>query len=311
MGNKKGEITTQQIVLLLILLVSFIIILFLLFRLDLFGQSDSEICHNSVVMKGNPVSKEAVPLKCSRSYVCITKDGDCEAMTKPEVEKVKTKEEIYNVLAEEMANCWWMFGEGKVDYVADATLLKNNYCSICSQILFDSSLREIEGIDGEISKDELYDYLAKTKMPDKDITYSYYLFGTNDINRLKSRLSSQAGEEVSFGTIKVGKQYFVVTGITSEVNTIGWILRGAFVGALGAVTVASGGFTVVAIGVVVGGTAGGVAADEISDLVSPEIGAITIEGKEGVKNKFMVPTIQEANSGEFKLLNCEEILTTT
>jgi outer membrane lipoprotein SlyB len=312
MRRIKGEITTQQIVLLIILLVSFIIILFLLFRLDLFGQSDSELCHNSIIGRGNPISKEVVPLQCSRAYICITKDGDCVGMTKPDVEKVKTKEEIYSVLAEQMANCWWMFGEGRVDYVADSTLIKNNYCSLCSQILFDDSLKKIEGIEGEtISKDEFYNYLSKTKKPGEDFTYSYYLFGTNDITKLKSQLSSQAGTEVSFGKIDIGKQYFVVTGITSNVNTVGWIVRAAAGGAVAAVAVASGGFIAVAIGTVVGGVAGGVGGPKISDLFAPEIGAITIEGKEGVKNQFMVPTIQEASSEEFELLNCDEILTST
>jgi hypothetical protein len=312
MRNIKGEITTQQIVLLIILLVSFIIILFLLFRLDIFKQSDSELCHNSIIGRGNPISKEAVPLQCSRTYICITKDGDCTGMTKPEMKKVKTKEEVYGVLAEQMANCWWMFGEGRVDYVADSTLVKNNYCSLCSQILFDNSLKDIEGIEGEaISKDEFYNYLSKTKKPGEDFTYSYYLFGTNDITKLKNQLSSQTDETVSFGTINIGKQYFMVTGITSEVNTVGWIVRGAAIGAVAAVTVASGGFFVVATGVAVGATAGGVGADKISDLIAPEIGAITIEGKEGVKNQFMVPTIQEASSDEFESLSCDEILTST
>ena len=45
-------------------------------------------------------------------------------------------------------------------------------------------------------------------------------------------------------------------------------------------------------------------------MISPSIGAITVEG-DGVKNKFMTPTIQEASSEEFKALNCDDILTST
>ena len=85
-NKKNGEITTQQIVLLIILLISFAIILFFLFRLDLGRQSEDEICHNSVAMRGNSaIPTDAVPLKCSRAYVCVTEDGSCEDMTKPEV----------------------------------------------------------------------------------------------------------------------------------------------------------------------------------------------------------------------------------
>ena len=64
-------------------------------------------------MRSASISEDAIPLKCSRIYICISKDGTCERMTKPEVKKVKTEDEIYNILAEEMATCWWMFGEGK------------------------------------------------------------------------------------------------------------------------------------------------------------------------------------------------------
>src|SRR4030042_3079209 len=107
MKKKEGEITTQQIVLLIILLVSFIVILFFIFRLNIGKTSASEICHNSVVMRSNPISKDAIPLRCVRQYICLTKDGECASMTKPEIIKVESKEEIYQALAEQMANCWW------------------------------------------------------------------------------------------------------------------------------------------------------------------------------------------------------------
>lgn len=310
----RGEITTQQIVLLIILLISFIVILFLLFKLDIGKKSDSEICHNSVVSRGSSViPTDAVPLKCSRTYICLTKDGSCESMTKPEIKKVATKDEVYNVLAEEMADCWWMFGEGKINYVS-STMTKNNYCSICSQLFFDDSLNEIDGINGEISKDEFYNYLSLTNVPDKEMTYSQYMLGTNDVNSLKEELSSQAGKEVSFGTIKIGEQYFVVMGITSQSKAITWVLGGTALGGLAVIGFATAGIgTAGLFAIVAGDIAGGVVGEggaKISDLFSPKIGAIVVDGN-GVKNKFMAPTIQEANSNEFKLLNCEEVITST
>ena len=180
MRNIKGEITTQQIVLIVILLVSFIVILFLLFRLDLGKESDKEICHNSVVMRSASISKEAIPLKCSRTYICLSKDGSCERMSSPDVKKVKTEEEIYKVLAEEMADCWWMFGEGKLDYIGKDFFLRDNYCSICSQVGFDDSITEINGVGETISKDNLYDYLSKQRCQIV-VTYAEYIFGTNDV----------------------------------------------------------------------------------------------------------------------------------
>ena len=161
--NKKGELTTQQIVILIVLIMSFVVILYFLFRLNFGESSEKEICHNSVVMKANPVlSKGDVSLNCQRTYICLTKDGSCEAMTNPNIKKVESLPEIYKVLADEMADCWWMFGEGKVDYLQNK-FLKENYCSICTQLAFDDSFKEIPDFDsGEINKDEFYDYLAIT-----------------------------------------------------------------------------------------------------------------------------------------------------
>jgi hypothetical protein len=283
------------------------------------GESDSEVCYNSVVLRGSSVlPTEATPLKCSRTYLCITEDGTCEGMTSPEIEKVKTEEEVYSVLAEEMANCWWMFGEGKINYVTN-TMTKDNYCSICTQILFDDSLTSIKSesgeavfSDGNISKDALYEYLSTKLVPDEEVTYAQYFLGTNDIEGLKKEFAEQTKNgDVSFGKIKIGGQYFVVMGITSEVNTIGWVIRGAAVGGALVVGLATAGIgsaafvAVLAADVAVGGAAAGGA--KIADMISPEINAIMVEG-DGVENQFMTPTIQEANSESFAALNCEEVV---
>ena len=302
---KKGELSTQQIVLLIILILSFIIILFFLFRLDFGNDSDKEICRNSVIMRGtSSVSSDSLPLKCSRNYICITKTGECSGMVKPDTRKVKTEEEIYLVLAQEMADCWWMLGEGKVDYIGKDFFLKDNYCSICAQILFDNSLKEIEGLDeGKISKDKLYDYLSKTKMSSQDMTYSEYLLGTNNLEKLKQTIANDKNntDKIStFGTIYVGKNYYLVTGITSEISGRGWkIAAGGITTAIGFVVGYSW------IGIVTGALI--VGAGEVGKDIEPEIGAITVEGT-GIKNEFMSPTIQEANSESFKTLNCYEIV---
>ena len=221
MIEKKGEITTQQIVLLIILIVSFIVILLLIVGFDFFAQSDKEICHNSVVMRGTKLPDAVTPLDCSREYICISEDGSCEKMIKPDVIKVKTKEEVYSVLAEKMADCWWMFGEGKINYV-DPAWKKKNYCSICTQLVLDNSLENLEGIDGKINQDNFYAYLSKTKMPDKDESYAAYLFGGEDIERLKRDLSRRAGQEVTFGEIEFNKPYFML-----------WELQAKLIGILG------------------------------------------------------------------------------
>ncbi len=306
--NKRGELTTQQIVLLIVLIISFVVILYFIFRLNLNESSEKEICHNSVIMRGNSIlTQTAVRLNCQRSYVCITKDGDCESMANPTIKKVSNEEEFYQVLADEMADCWWMFGEGKIDYVGDKALEKN-YCSICTQLAFDDSLREIGAFEsGQISQDRLYDYLVKTSIAEGKETYAEYLFGSNDLNNIQSLITNHGENEErisAFGTIDLTKQYFVMMGITSKIgNTYKWVGSGIIFLAFatpvgwtaGAILVGSG------TGIVIGG-------GEAAGLIQPKIAGIMVEG-EGVDNLFLAPTIIQANSAEFEALECKDVLT--
>ena len=303
MKNKNGELSTQQIVLMIILIASFAVIIFFLVRLGIGEKSEEQLCHNSVLQKASVFTD--APLQCYRNYICITKDGSCEELIKPEEVKVKSLDEVYKTLADEMTDCWWMFGEGKVEYIGK-DFTKSNHCSICSQIYFDDSLEALEGIENKkISKDELYEYMTKNEYS-KDRTYAYYLFGTNDLSIFK--------EQGSFGNIEIGKQYFNVMGITSEVKNV-W---GSSLGAGGVAYTAVGLLNLFALGppgwiagiIVVGSATATAGALTISDLIEPEIGAIVVQGN-GIDNQFMAPTLQEAESDKFKALNCEEILTYT
>jgi len=78
------------------LIIGFLIVLYFIFRLDLGNENPKQICHNSVVIRANKaVPTDAVPLKCDRNYVCLTRDGSCENMLDPQKFKVKTENEVY------------------------------------------------------------------------------------------------------------------------------------------------------------------------------------------------------------------------
>jgi len=293
--NKSAEITTQQIVLLIVLIVSFAVILFFLLRLNLGKTSESEVCHNSVVTRSSGViPKGSIPLNCETTYSCLTKDGTCEGMTSPEIEKVKTKEEVYNVLAEQMADCWWQFGEGKLNYVEKDLLANNLYCSLCSQIVFDNSLNMFE--NGEIDKNGFYDYLANTNMSDKGISYLEYLSGIKGSQEIKSTLS--AGNS-NFGKINLGKQYYIMMGVVSQVSALKWVLFGVGVGAgLGVIVFTGGAGTPVVLALGIGaatGAAGGYFAGTV------------VKGESG--DTYMPPTLIEANSADYQALKCKDIKT--
>ena len=208
--NHKGELTTQQIVGLVILITSFAVILFFLLRLNLGETTDKEICHNSVLMKSKSVL--GGELDCKTNYVCISGGGKCEGINptitkKIDLSKPNAKNETMKAIADEMADCWWMFGEGKVNYVGKDIV--GYHCAICSIIKFDEEIQL-----GETTYEEFYNYLAKTKK-DKTQTYLKYLYDVNSLEDVKSKLEV---EEFKFEeTISINEQYAVVTGLNVEV----------------------------------------------------------------------------------------------
>lgn len=292
--TKKGEITTQQIVLLIILIASFAVILFFLLRLNLGKTSESEVCHNSVVTRGSGViPKESIPLNCKTVYACLTKDGSCEKMTSPDIKKVKTKEEVYETLANEMADCWWQFGEGKLNYVGKDLLNKNLYCSICSQINFDDSLDMFE--NGEIDKREFYDYLANTKMSD-GTSYLDYLVGLEGSQEIKDTLSASGSD---FGKINLEKQYYVMMGVVSDVSVLKWVLFGVGAGAgVAVIVLTAGAGTPAVLAIAIGAATGGAGGYFAGTMV---------KGASG--DSYMTPTMIESNSKDYEALNCKDIKT--
>ena len=309
MKNKKAELTTKQIVILIVLIVSFAVILFFLFRLNLGDESDSQLCYNSVMNRANliratnDVVSDSISLNCKRNYVCITKDGSCEGMLDPIKKKVKTKEEVYLALGNELADCWWMFGEGKVNYLSEESFSKL-YCSLCSQIAFDDSTKEIFN-GNKFDKQRVFDYLSKTKLNDQNgPTYLEYLYSTNNLT-----LISQG---MSFGEIDLDKQYYSLMGMSSDISTLSWVTNVA----VGAVLVAGGialalptgggsfavsiaALTIVAKAGVIGGVGGGIVGGV---LVAPVV--------RGLSDRDTIPPyLIEVESDEFKALNCDEITT--
>ena len=194
--NKKGELTTKQLVTIIILIVSFVIILFLIFRLNLGETTNQEICRNSVVLRGQSALTTG-PLDCKTNYLTISTEN---------------KQEIMKAIADEMASCWWQFGEGKIDYGGGFTSTSVHY-AICSIISFDEKIQEKVP---SISNAEFYDYLRKNNKTQSQ-TYLQYIYSTNVIGEF--------GDEKYFGfslsdSIDTSQKYSVLTGIDNNLGVL-------------------------------------------------------------------------------------------
>ncbi len=314
--NKRGELTTKQIVVMIILIISFVIILFFIFQLSPIETADKQICHDSVVLRGNSlIGGQTLPLNCKTNFVYVTASStkSNKRMSTPQrVVDVRTKEDVYEFLANDMYDCWWMYGEGKVDYLGEVDWTSNSYCSICSQIVFDESVKKIFADNGgKLSKDDFYKTYLTKNIPGKQTTYSEYLLGTKnpDDYLTQYNIETSSGEQTvgatSWGNTDLDKTQILIMSIKSEVSTTAWVLTGAaVVGAitagvlltpftLGASLVSAVGAVIVIGGATAGGVAGGV-------LVAP-----MIKGSSG--RAFNPPSLMEFKSKNYKSLKCIEI----
>lgn len=206
--NSKGELTTQQIVLLIILITSFVVILFFFFRLNLGEETQKEICHNSVILK----SKTSLggELDCRTNYLCISSDGskECDGISATETvpinsdEKEAKKKEIMSALANEMSDCWWQFGEEKLDYAGGWDITQNTACSVCSIVDFDSDI-----LEEKITYRDFYEYL-KTEKKSMSQTYLNYLYGVSSLEGFKGNYLNNEFD--------LSKEYFVLTALREK-----------------------------------------------------------------------------------------------
>ncbi|MEM3074792.1 MAG: hypothetical protein QW727_02525 [Candidatus Pacearchaeota archaeon] len=194
--NKKGDITSTQIVVIIVLIVSFLVILYF-FYLLYFNSSivDKESCHTSVIAKATLPEPRGVrlgdfSLACKTEKVCITTkslvDGNCrgelgksyitERVSKNSKENNR---EINSILADKMAECWAMMGEGKISVFSRELLSGEDElkCVICSRISFDRDSVNEGKIPAKVYG--LVEYMLTHKILDRDVSYYEFLIGGN------------------------------------------------------------------------------------------------------------------------------------
>lgn len=202
--------TTQQIVMLIILLVSFIVIIIFIFFLQPGELTNKEICHNSVVLQDKSVGFSG-GVDCKTSYFCVSGGDNCEEGSQKVKVNEEKKEEIFKAMADSMSDCWWMFGEGKIDYTSS----KDLECAVCSIISFDKKVQEKYP---ELSYSEFYNYLEKTKKTGTE-TYLRYLYGVFNVDDLD--FSSGFNKTDLNENINTMEKYSIITGYDDDWPLIG------------------------------------------------------------------------------------------
>lgn len=188
--EKKGELTSEQIITIILALIGAGLLIFLYYQLSWSGTIDRQTCHESVVLRGTidivqGALQDAVPLKCKTEKTCVTSGffaGKCREFENSKGitnVKAKSKEQVEKTIAQNVVDCWSMMGEGHLSLFSQ-TLAKTYgigsvypTCVICNRIAFDKDKLANSGID--LNKIDVENYMSTRLLPDKNITYAQYL----------------------------------------------------------------------------------------------------------------------------------------
>lgn len=156
--KKSGVTAVQTLASIIIVLIGAGIILYFLAYLPYKEEISKQACHQSVILRSKSIAglkpgQALVPLNCKTEEIVI---------------KTTDEERIKKEIANAMYDCWWMLGEGKLNFFSRGWT-KDVYCVICSRIKFDEKVQE------KIKKiNDLDSYLQNTKIPKHNITYAEY-----------------------------------------------------------------------------------------------------------------------------------------
>jgi len=191
MINKKGEITSAQIVMIVLAIAGFAIVIYLFFMLDLGSIGTRETCHLSVLRRATvpQIVQGYVPLTCTTDKICVTDGffgGKCEKQFAGEKDITlvrlsgspdEKRRKIEEISANAMYDCWSMMGEGKLDIFWTPSQEvgwspTGSTCVICSRVAVDESVSESILYDIDEKRGvNVNRYIAENKVPGKEITY--------------------------------------------------------------------------------------------------------------------------------------------
>ncbi|MEM2956186.1 MAG: hypothetical protein QW041_01240 [Candidatus Pacearchaeota archaeon] len=261
MKNKKG-LTITTIVITIVIIMSFIILLAVVNQIvELIPSTfNKEACRDSVIARaaiknlpvGGELATKKIPLKCKTEYICLTMGGECP--TGYNKISVRNKEDINKEIANAIHDCWWMFGEGKLNFLSSEWITKEK-CIICSIIAFDDKIQqeypEIAGLNN---------YLSYNLVPNKNVTYLQYISNNMDVQPSISendRYSTKEKYSIIFGYVAKGnlaKRVGCIVGGGAGA-TVGFTL-GSVVPIIGNIAGTGLGFTIGAAGCYFGAKGG-------------------------------------------------------
>lgn len=248
----------------------------------IFSKSDVEKCRASVSVKA--ISIEAgsfgtgladpaqLGLDCHTRFLVAKKDGVYEGGKRAvdfgdrRFDEKRTEDKLKTVVADGMRDCWYMFGEGKINLFGSGDI----HCVECYEIRFDDEVREEE--ENVLALNDFSGFLASNYISEKrDTTYAKYLDKTDIVPDEQYDLDTSR----QYGVFYFRSAWkFADDAAKAAVvgTTVGGCVLGAKVGAIGGTFVGgpigtvAGGFLGAGVGCVGGLAIGIMTAGEASEI---------------------------------------------
>jgi len=309
--DKKGELTSSQIVIWALIITGFIVVVIFIFLIPWGATINKEVCHQSVVLRHSANIKGTtgglISFKCQIGKICFTSGafqecGEFEGIKGVEKIKVKTKDDIIEEIANLKYDCWDMLGRGYLDYHGAGIDISKKYCSPCYRVAFSKEVQE--NIVNEISYEELYRWMGSHKIPNQEKNYLQFLYGINSYDEISNleflempevRSWSDYGASGNRQQRQLGKiDFFQEQVILTTMSKDGWgkTIWGAVIGGGTVVALFASGGTIAPVILIAGGAVGG---GYISDYIA------------GNPIKFSPPVILPWKSEVLREFECDEI----
>jgi len=175
--------------------------------------------------------KDLPPLKCKTDKICVTNKmfgkGDCKdsfgdsyTTIRVSSDKAKAEEEIKKILADSLAECWSMMGEGKIQVFEREVFSSKKKCVVCSRIDFDKNV-DVKEING------LFSYLNKN-LPGKDISYWQFLTNSkvSDSSLSQQKISKLSTSEKAIVFIEIDNKNIAETSAMLTGGLVGTVFGG-------------------------------------------------------------------------------------
>lgn len=301
--NKRGDIN-WFIVTIIISLITLAVFLIIIIAFPFSNVIDSSACKESVILKatlpGDKVeAKEFINLRCKTRKLCVSMDskGKCDSLGKDfetmrltATNDAARKDQIKMFISREMASCWEMLGEGKLEIFSRAWVWDSSNLTkgiICTRIEFDDSV--LMGKDKEMNTDDdlkivsgLMDYMLAHKVPNNNVSYIDFLRGTPEGQSAQEYYGSFINQQCETTDCPTSQDSFAELDLTKNMSIFyvettktraGSLWGGSILGVAGAVLGGSftKSFTMAKIGGAIGAAAGWSVGDSLQDFFSTKL----------------------------------------